>query len=163
GDLTLSADGKLLTLCGYNTTVGGITTSSDAATTNRVVAIVDSTGNIASTTPLTDFADKGAPRSAVTSNGKDIWAAGSTGGVVYTTAGSTTSTQLSTTVTNLRRTNIFDGQLYVSDASGSAVRIGTVGTGLPTTSGQTITNLNGFTTVGSTYSFYLADLSSMEP
>src|SRR5262249_16020909 len=75
----------------------------------------------------------------------------------------TTSTQLSTTVTNLRRTNIFDGQLYVSDASGSAIRLGTVGTGMPTTSGQTITNLPGFPmSGGSPYSFFFAYLSSME-
>ena len=62
---------------------------------------------------------------------------------------------------NLRNTDIFNGQLYVSTASGTAVRIGTVGTGLPTTSGQTITNLPGFPTTGTEpYEFTLFDLDA---
>src|SRR5262249_52599733 len=99
--------------------------------------------------------------SVVSTNGTDIWVDGAAGGIRYTTLGATTSTQLSSTVTNLRQTNIFAGQLYVSDASGTAVRLGTVGTGLPTTSGQTITNLPGFpTSTGSPYAFFFADLSA---
>src|SRR5262249_23669541 len=43
------------------------------------------------------------------------------------------------------------------------VRIGTVGSGLPTTSGQTITNLPGFPTGGSPYAFFFADLSDAVP
>src|SRR5204863_7211926 len=70
------------------------------------------------------------------------------------------STQLSTTVVNLRQTNIFGGQLYTSTSSGSTVRLGTVGTGMPTTSGQTITNIPGFPTSGSPYAYYFADLSA---
>src|SRR5262249_45589087 len=65
------------------------------------------------------------------------------------------------TVTNTRVPEIFSGQLYESDSSGSTVRLGTVGTGLPTTSGQTITSLPGFpTSTGSAYGYYFADLSS---
>src|SRR5262249_37482317 len=66
----------------------------------------------------------------------------------------------STTVPNLRGIQIFAGQLYVSDSSGTTVRLGTVGSGLPTTSGQTITNLPGFPTTGSPYGFFFADLDS---
>src|SRR5262249_44342596 len=72
--------------------------------------------------------------------------------------------QLSTTVVNIRQINIFSAQLYASDASGSAVRIGAVGTGLPTTAGQTITNLPGFaTSTGSPYGFFFADLDAGTP
>jgi len=40
------------------------------------------------------------------------------------------------------------------------VRLGTVGSGLPTTAGQIITNLPGFaTSTGSPYSYFFADLS----
>ena len=46
----------------------------------------------------------------------------------------------------------------MSTSSGSAIRIGTVGSGLPITAGQTITNLPDFPTSGSPYAFYLADL-----
>jgi hypothetical protein len=63
-------------------------------------------------------------------------------------------------VTNIRQVNIFGGQLFSSDSSGTAVRLGTVGTGLPTTAGQTITNLPGFTTSGSPYAFTFFDLSA---
>jgi hypothetical protein len=103
------------------------------------------------------------PRSAVTSNGTDIWVTGAANGVRYTTLGGTTSAQLSTTVVNLRGIAIADGQLYVSTASGTAVRIGTVGSGLPTTSGQTITNLPGFPTTNGPYEFTLFDLNAAVP
>ena len=54
---------------------------------------------------------------------------------------------------NARHAHIFGGQLYVSASSG-AIRLGTVGTGTPTTGGQTITNLGGFpTSTGSPYQF----------
>src|SRR5439155_14593480 len=76
------------------------------------------------------------------------------------TLGRTTSTQLSTTVSNVRAVEIFGGQLYISTSSGSSVRVGTVGSGTPTSSGQTISNLPGFPTSGSPYAFYFADLSS---
>src|SRR5262249_40124815 len=67
------------------------------------------------------------------------------------------------TVVNLRVVQIFGGQLYVSTGSGSAVRIGAVGPGLPTTAGQTITNLPGFPTAGSPYGFFFADLTASVP
>jgi hypothetical protein len=92
---------------------------------------------------------------------------GSAGGIRYADASTLVagssgngSTQLSSAPTNLRQANIFGGQLYVSTASGSTVRIGTVGTGEPTTAGQTITNLPGFPTAGSPYAFFFADLSA---
>src|SRR6185503_5397964 len=59
----------------------------------------------------------------------------------------------------LRATNIFNNQLYVSSSS-STIRVATVGTGLPTTSGQTITNLPGFPTTGSPYAYFFADLTA---
>jgi len=95
----------------------------------------------------------------------DLGGDGGAGGVRYTQDGSTatphTSTQVSTDFTNLRQLNIFDGQLYVSSGS-STLRLGAVGTGTPTTAGQTITNLPGIdsTTLPSPYGFYLADLTA---
>jgi hypothetical protein len=80
--------------------------------------------------------------------------------VRHSVLGASTSTQLSTTVVNLRQVSIFGGQLFVSTGSGSAVRVGTVGSGLPTTSGQTISNLPGFPTSGSPYAFFFADLNA---
>lgn len=162
GLLTRSANGNFLILTGYDSALPHTVSlpTTDADTVNRVVGRVDHNGNVDTTTALTDYATGSNPRSAASTNGFDLWVSGGAGGVRYTTLGSTTSASLSSTVTNLRQVNIFDGQLYVSTSSGSAVRIGTVGTGTPTTSGQTITNLPGFLTAGSPYAFVLVDLDA---
>lgn len=168
GGLTVSPDGRWITITGYNAAVGttGVAATSSAAAP-RTVAILDATtGNVASYTRLTDSSYSGNNiRSAVTTNGTDIWTAGTAGGtnggVRYTTAGASSATFLSSTVTNVRQVNVFGSQLYVSDASGSTSRLGTVGSGLPTTGGQTITSLPSFpAATGSPYQFFLADLSS---
>ena len=148
--LSLSPDGSTLGLIGYDLGPGTATPNGTApATVNRVVGLIDPSGGIDTTTALTDVTSN--PRGAVTSNGIDIWVSGAASGLRYTTRSTVgTSTQLSTTVTNLRGVDIFDGQLHISTGSGTAVRIGTVGIGLPTTSGQTITNLPGIPVVSGT-------------
>jgi hypothetical protein len=165
GELTLSADNNFLMLSGYDAALGTAGVAGTAsATVNRVVGRVDANGNIDTTTALTDWATGNNPRSATSSDGTNIWVGGAAGGVRYTTLGSTTSVQLSTTVANIRQVNIFNNQLYNSDSSGTAIRLGTVGSGLPTTAGQTITNLPGFeTATGSPYSYQLFDLTNTVP
>ena len=85
---------------------------------------------------------------------------GSVGGVRTGTTSGGTGSSVSTTVANLRSIATFDGQLYVSTGSGSAVGIGTVGMGTPTSSGQATAKLPGFPTSGSPYEFVLADLDA---
>lgn len=160
GLLNLSADGRFLTLTGYAATPGGGTSlpGTASATVPRVVGRADASGTVDTSTRLTDYADGNNPRGAVSTDGASLWITGGSGGVRYATAGGTTSTQLSTTVTNLRAVNLAAGQLTVSTASGS-FRIATVGSGTPTTAGQTITNLPGFPTTGSPYAFAFAALA----
>lgn len=161
GLLTRSSDGRYLMLFGYASTAASSLSGTASATVNRVVARIGSDESIDTSTALTDAVDGNNPRSIASANGTDLWVTGGSGGIRYTTLGSTTSTQLSTTVTNLRQVSIANGQLYISTASGSAVRIGTVGTGLPTTAGQTITNLPGFASSGGgPFAFFFADLSA---
>jgi hypothetical protein len=164
GLLTLSTDGHYLLLTGYDATPGGATnlTTSPSASILRTVARIDSSGTaIDTTTALNDLSTAASPRAAASTNGTDLWVGGGAGGVRYATLGASTSVQLSSTVTNIRAVNIFNGQVYNSDASGSTIRLGAVGTGLPTTIGQTITNIPGFaTTGGSPYAFYFADLDA---
>jgi predicted extracellular nuclease len=162
GLLNRSVNASYLTLTGYDADVGTLAIAgTTSVAVNRVVGRVDASGAINTTTALSDASTGSNPRSAVSTNGTDLWVDGGAGGIRYTTLGSTTSLQLSTTVTNLRQANIFAGQLYVSDASGTAVRLGTVGSGTPTTSGQTITNLPGLpTSTGSPYAFFFADLDA---
>ena len=165
GLLTRSTDGQYLLVTGYDAEIPTASLAgTSSATTPRVVGRIDGNGNVDTTTALTDFASANNPRGVASTNGSDIWVGGAAGGVRYTTLGSTTSTQLSTTVTNIRSVEIFNNQLYNSDSSGSLVRIGTVGVGLPTPAGQTITNLPGFpATTGSPYAFFLADLDAGVP
>jgi hypothetical protein len=156
--MTRSADGRYIFVFGYDAAVG---TATVAATTTtvvlRVIARVGKDGIVSTNTTTTSFS-AGNPRGIVSSNGTDIWLSGSNTGVVYTTfGGSGAGTIVANGTTNLRSINIFDGQLYVSSASG-ALRIGTVGTGLPTTTGQTITNLTGVAGT-SPYPFFFADLT----
>lgn len=167
GELTISPDGKYLALTGYNAALGttgpsgGSIANSTSADVPRTVGIVDvSTGAINTSTALTDSAIGGNNiRSAVTTDGASIWLGGAAGGVRYTTLGSTASNQISSSFTNVREVDVFGGQLYVS-AGASSLRLGAVGTNLPTNSGQTITNLPGLpTSSGSFYGFYFADLS----
>jgi hypothetical protein len=146
GALTLSSDGQYLVYSGYNSPVG--TASVASSTSARVIARIDANGNVDTTTALTDAYSGNNIRSVATPDGVTFYTGGtgtsSSGGVRITTLGSSTSTLLSTTVTNIRDVNIAMGQLYASSASGSNIGVNAVGTGLPTTAGQTITLLPGF-------------------
>jgi hypothetical protein len=139
GYLKLSTNGQYMTLFGLDAAAGA-QTSSDWSATGRVVGRVGIDGTIDTSTVLTDAGLSGNPRSAVM-DGSNIWVgAGSTGGVRYTTFGTVgASTQLSS-LTRCREVNIFNGQLYASEQSGpSGHGIYAIGSGLPTTSGQTAT------------------------
>jgi len=164
GWLTRSADGQYVVFPGYDAAVGTASiTGSTSATVPRVIGRAAQNGTLDTSTALTDAISGSNPRGAASTNGTDLWISGGAAGVRYATLGATTSTSISTTVTNLRALNIFAGQLYVSSASG-ALRLGTVGTGTPTTTGQTITNLPGFPTATTTpYQFFFADLSAGIP
>lgn len=162
GLITRSVDGQYLLLAGYDTDVGTASiTGSTSAAINRVIGRATASGTVDTTTALGDAMSGGNPRGVASTNGNDLWLSGTSsgGGVRYTTLGSTTSTSLVTTPTNIRAMGIFDGQLYVSSMTG-AFRLSTVGTGTPTTAGQTMTNLPGFPTATTTpYQFFFADLS----
>jgi len=155
GDLTISPDGQFLALTGFNFAPGvispGSTNSAVVAHSVGLVATVD--GSVDTTTAMTSDGTSD-PRSAITSDGNSIWEANSLSGLVYTTVGTVgPGTRMYTPVGtsppgNDRRANIFNGQLYMSDSSGSAFKLSTVGTGLPTTGGQTLVNLPGFPTSG---------------
>jgi hypothetical protein len=150
GFLTLSSDNRYLTMIGYNQTVsfGGAVAPSTSVLVNRVVGRIDMFGNIDTTTALTDAYSTSTPRSATSVDGNSFWlgGTGTNPGVRYCTLGATTSTQLSTPFTNIRVVNIFNNQLYMSSAASTIQGVATVGSGVPTTTGQTTTILPGFPT-----------------
>jgi hypothetical protein len=80
----------------------------------------------------------GSVRSAAGS-GSDYWTGGASGGINY--YGTGTPATVSTTITNMRVVQTHNGNLYFSTPAGTARGIYQVGTGLPTTSGQTSTQV----------------------
>jgi hypothetical protein len=151
--MSLALNGQSLVFGGYNTAAGlASVATTDATVTLRTVVRVDSAGAIA-TSNLPNSFNGSNIRSAVTTNGTDVWVAGNaggglgaTGGTRYHAFGSGAVTQLSSTTTNNRVVTIFGNQLYVSSATGAFQGLSTFGPGLPTTSGQTLTLLPGFPT-----------------
>ncbi len=160
GLITRSDDKRYILITGYDAAPGTATVNTTtSAAVNRVVGRLDASGNLDVTTALNDYASAGNPRSVVSTDGSAFWLSGSNVGVRYATFGATTSVQVESSVANTRYLNIFGGQLYTTSGS-SGIRIATVGTGLPTSTGQTVTNLNGIpTATGSPYGFFFADLS----
>ncbi|MFC1399835.1 MULTISPECIES: Ig-like domain-containing protein [Streptacidiphilus] len=163
GGLTLSADSRYLVATGYDAAVGATgLSSSAAATVPRTVATVDAAGTVDSSTALTDFSDGNNPRSAVSDDGQEFWVGGAAGGVRYAALGASTSTSLvAGTYKNVRQLAIADGQLYTSaDPSKASVTVATVGTGLPTTGTQAVTNLPFTSSPSGPYSYSLLTLGT---
>ena len=162
GLLTRSGDGRFLILTGYDAAVGTAAVNGTASSlVQRIVGRVDANGTVDTTSNLGTTAFSGGNvRGATSLDGTAYWVTGSVTGVVYTTHSQGASTIVSNTATNLRGIDIVDGQLYTSSGSGT-LRLGAVGSGTPTATGQTITNLPGFpTTTLSPYQFYFADLTA---
>jgi hypothetical protein len=164
--VNLSGDGRYVVLAGYGTAPGGTASLSGttSAAVNRVIGRVDAAGVVDTTTALNNYSSGNNPRAATSDDGTSFWAVGGAGGVVTAPLGATAATPVSATAAtaNLRQVTIAGGNLYVSSSSGTT-RIAQVGTGLPTTSGQTITNLPGTPTTGSPYGIVFADLTSTVP
>jgi predicted extracellular nuclease len=163
GALARSADGRYLTLAGYDAAPGTASVVSTAsATVNRIVARVDADGNIDTSTRITDAYTGNNIRGAVSNDGAGFWtagtASGTAGGVHYVPFGNNgATTQLSSAPTNVRVPNIYGGQLFVSSGSGSNIGVNQVGTGLPVASGQTTTLLPGLPGSGNPYAYVLLD------
>jgi hypothetical protein len=157
GHLIQSTDGHYLTIAGYDTVSGAA--SFALAATKRAIARIDASGNVDLTTELTD-GSTAAVRAAVMDNNSNTWMATSSVGIRYKQFGSVgTSTQLSSaSPTNTRVVKIFNGQLYITSASGTFLGVSSIGSGTPTTSGQTTTALSGMPTTGthSPYSFSIS-------
>jgi hypothetical protein len=167
GSLKLSEDGNWLTLGGYASGVGiPSVSSSSAASVNRVVARIDTHGAVDTTTTLGGAFSGSNIRGAVSSDGTNIWASGTSsstvGGIWHTTLGGKNLVQILSTPQNVRFVAIFSGQLYMSADSLPFVSISTVGFGEPTTL-TTATSLPGLPTSGnhSPYDFWFKDASTL--
>jgi hypothetical protein len=162
GFLQRSPDGTTLSLIGYQQTLGSSVSSTSAATVKRVIATVDATGAVDTSTVI-NTGTIGVVRSVIT-DGSNAWFAADSAGVERVTLGAVGgATQISNTVSNTRVVSIANGQLYVSSGSGFFHGVSTVGAGEPTTTGQTTTVLPGFTTIASQspYDYVFADQNTL--
>lgn len=162
GFISLSEDGQYLALGGYDAATGtAAVTSSTSSTVNRVVGIVDFAANVNTSTAFSNRFSSVSIRSAVV-DGSNIWAAGGNGGIVYATKGSTGTSNTLLSSTTGRCLNIYDGQLYATSTA-TNLRMARVGSGLPTTAGQTMTNLPGYAiSGGNPLQFFMARLNGSD-
>src|SRR5262249_22536386 len=145
----LSADGHYLSFGAYLAAPSGVDpAASSSAAVPRVAGLITADGSLDISTQLTDAYDSTTIRGAYTTDGTSIWTSGdnasgftATGGLRYTTRGSSTTVNLSQVQTfggprlpdNVRGARVFNGQLYDSSGSDSSIGKGffQVGTGLP--------------------------------
>lgn len=162
GYLNLSGDGRYVSLTGYNAAVGASNPANGAAATPvRTIGLLDlSTGLVDTSTGINDVS--GAARSAYTVDGTNIFYAGGSGGFRSQAFGTNgASVNVASTTTNNRVVRAFGTQLYGMTGSGTG-RIGTIGTGISNSAGQTFTALPGITSTQATsaYGYFLADLDA---
>ena len=173
GGMTRSNNGQYLVLFGIDAALNtaGVT-STTAATNNRIIGRVSSTGTVDTTTAISGGIPTATTRGVTTFDGSAFWFAVNTGvtgdpspGIFYTTFGTTNATPTQLTTTEAQQPRIFNKQLYASSGITPA-NVSLIGTGLPTTTGQTSTpvvaNSTG-TPVSAPRQFFFADLNSTIP
>lgn len=181
GQLSRSVNGRYLSIAGYAAAAG---TSGIAASTSlpRVVARIDALGNVDTSTVLSQlfagdvlFAASN-PRSAVSVDGTAFWVGGQgstvgptgstidTGGIWYVPFGAAAA-NLTQSVNQIaggaiRVAGIYGGQLYADGDTAAAPQVFDVGSGLPTSGEQTLTELPGLPAAGtmSAWAFVFFDL-----
>jgi N-acetylneuraminic acid mutarotase len=165
GLISRSSDGQFIIVTGYDSAPGVASISSSATVTvTRVIGRVAANGTVDSSTTTTSFSGNNI-RGATSTDGTGFWASGANTGIIHQAlGGSGAGTIVSNTSMNNRSLGIFGGQLYVSSGSGTNTfrGVSAVGTGLPTTTGQTTTRLPGLndTDNPSSYQFFFADLDA---
>lgn len=162
GFISRSEDGQYLALAGYDADSGTANVTATASSVvNRIVAVVGADGSVNTTTALSNRFSTVPVRGAVV-NGTGVWVTGGNGGVVYTTVGSTGSGNTLVATTTGRCLGIYDGQLY-SSSTATGLRLARVGSGLPTTTGQTMVNLPGYpSSGGSPFQFFMTRLNGSD-
>ncbi|AEV96638.1 hypothetical protein A4D02_20935 [Niastella koreensis] len=153
GQLSLSTNGKSLIVPGLNVDLGVSTLGP------RSIGVVDYNGAISSIT-VDPNASSYNMRSAVSNDGTNLWAAsGGSLGVEYTTVGSATPALIASIGGSSNSVGIANGQLYASSNSNSLPLV-KIGTGLPTTTGQTVSAVPGIPTRTRPQQFAFADLDA---
>ncbi|MEI6882440.1 MAG: hypothetical protein WCK82_14065, partial [Bacteroidota bacterium] len=158
GLLSRSQDGSLLVFGGYAQALPNATsiTGATALTINRAVGTVNAAGVFTRVATSSTFFSANNIRSAASDGANNYWAHGANDGTNYFGTASAAAT-VQNAKTNTRFTLVYNGNLYMSSGSTAGTPATTgifqVGTGLPVTSGQTLTTVIN-TTVGTSPSPY---------
>jgi len=133
GFLSRSSDFSKLSIPGYDAalSLAGVASAANIARSVGTFGMGYGSFNKINSTLTT-----GSNLRSVASEGNNYWGGNASGGISY--LGTGTSTAVSSTVSNTRTVGIHNGNLYFTTGSGT-VGIYKVGTGLPTTIGQTST------------------------
>jgi len=118
GMLTLSTDGRYLVTTGYDAVVGTAAAAATATAVPRTVARIGGNQNIDISTVLTDAFSTNSVRGAASVDGSAFWVAGD-GPLRYAPLGASTSSVLSSTVTNIRVVRMAQGNVYFSTGAGT--------------------------------------------
>ncbi len=152
GLLNRSANGYYLTVAGYDLPVGHtFVTSTFPFQFPRTIARIDLSGNLNTSTAISTTSSSSVPYNpldVVSNDGNEFWLASNLpvgdvtdSGIEYVgSVGATTGTQIGPVNVGAAAIAISGGQLYVTKGAGD---IQSVGSGLPTTAGQTLTGLPG--------------------
>lgn len=165
GALTRSTDESFVQLGGYAATVGTATVASTSSSVvNRVVCRVDSAGAVDSSTRFNAAFTGSSIRGAASVDGTAFWVSGnsttSEGGAWYIPRGTTGGTHILTNPNNALHVAIYGAQLYGDSATGMFSNVFTIGSGLPTATGQTATPLPGLpATMASPAGYVMFDLN----
>jgi hypothetical protein len=156
-----------LSVPGQNLVAG---TAGAAASNNKVNSTLDTSGTVVTralfpTSGVMPFTGNNY-RSSIATTGSTFYAAGTgstnTGGIWYNDGAS--FIQVSATgaglVNNMRNVEIYNNQLYFSSSSGTFLGVSSLGTGLPTTAGQSATLQINLGTGGSPYGFVMFDTNA---
>ncbi|MEI6239406.1 MAG: PEP-CTERM sorting domain-containing protein [Planctomycetia bacterium] len=168
-----SSNGYINTYNGYLSVPGqnlAAGTASAQSSNTKVNSILDTSGTVVTRTL---FPTSGTMpyttnnyRSSIATSGSTFYAAGTgnsnTGGIWYNDG--TSFIQVSATgsglVNNMRNVEIYNNQLYFSSSSGAFLGVSSLGTGLPTTAGQSATLQIDLGTNGSPYGFVMFDTNA---
>jgi len=130
GEIVRSANGKFLTVTGYDaapgaTGPGGLSlTASLPTAVPRTVGVIDGNGVVDTSTTLSDAGEPNIIRSATTLDGAHLWLAGGNGGLRATTlAGHTSKVVAGDPTSNLNEVTVQGGALFSSSSSGSRLSL----------------------------------------
>jgi hypothetical protein len=139
GGITRSENGRYIAIPGYKNLIGDANTLFN---TTAVVRLANGTGTMSAGISGANYSSgNNNLRGAVTDDGNFFWCTGNGTGVIgVALSAPTTLTTVSSTSLNNRYSYIYNAQLYLTTGAGSQ-GIYSVGTGKPTSSGNTATRL----------------------